>query len=480
MKTSLANPFFLSILLVGFSSMATRRASAQTFTTLRSFTATSASHTNADGYYLNAALLLSGNRLYGVTLFGGAYGNGTVFALNTDGTAFTNLHRFAPTSGGSLPNFQNLDGINPQGDLVLSGNTLYGTAPFGGANGSGTIFAISTDGTGFTNLCTFNTNGSSPYGGLVLSGSTLFGTTINTSGSYGDGTVFAINTDGTGFTNLHSFNGIEGANPYGGLALSSNTLFGTTMDGGRFAYGTVFAINTDGTGFTNLHSFKVNEGVTPFAGLIFSSNKLYGTTQTGGRLGYGTVFAVNIDGTGFTNLHSFNQTDGWEPQARLILSGNTLYGTTTYGGIGPKFNGTVFAVNIDGTGFTNLHKFTLTTGSQGDYGVNSDGGFPVGGLIVSSNSLFGTTHMGGNSGSGTIFTISFMPQLALAPSGPNLVFTWPTDYAGFDYGGFTLQSTTNLTSPVWTTNLPAPVLVNGQNTVTNPISGTRQFFRLSW
>jgi len=44
--------------------------------------------------------------------------------------------------------------------------------------------------------------------------------------------------------------------------------------------------------------------------------------------------------------------------------------------------------------------------------------------------------------------------------------------------GLTLQSTTNLISPaVWTTVSPAPVVVNGQNTVTNPISGTQKFFK---
>jgi hypothetical protein len=53
--------------------------------------------------------------------------------------------------------------------------------------------------------------------------------------------------------------------------------------------------------------------------------------------------------------------------------------------------------------------------------------------------------------------------------------SWPTNYAGF-----TLQSTSDLgSSAVWTTNLPAPVIVNDQNTVTNPISGAQQFFRLS-
>ena len=48
----------------------------------------------------------------------------------------------------------------------------------------------------------------------------------------------------------------------------------------------------------------------------------------GWRFGLGTVFAVNTDGKGFTNLHSFAYNDGARPRAGLILSGNTLYGTT--------------------------------------------------------------------------------------------------------------------------------------------------------
>ena len=65
-------------------------------------------------------------------------------------------------------------------------------------------------------------------------------------------------------------------------------------------------------------------------------------------------------------------------------------------------------------------------------------------------------------------------QLTIAPSGPNVVFTWSTNAIGF-----TLQSTTNLVSPaVWSTNSPAPVVIAGQNTVTNPITGPQQFFRL--
>ena len=55
-----------------------------------------------------------------------------------------------------------------------------------------------------------------------------------------------------------------------------------------------------------------------------------------------------------------------------------------------------------------------------------------------------------------------------------------SNYAGFDYTGFTLQSTTNLvSSAVWAAVSPGPVVIDGQNAVTNLISGTQQFYRLS-
>ena len=117
-------------------------------------------------------------------------------------------------------------------------------------------------------------------------------------------------------------------------------------------------------------------------------------------------------------------------------------------------------------------------------GTNSDGANPYAGLILSGNTLYGTTANGGGSGNGTVFSLSLPsvsapPQLTIIPSGANVVLTWPTDYNGFSYAGFTLQSTTNLgSSAVWTPVSPGPVVVNGQNTATNPITGTQQFYRL--
>jgi uncharacterized repeat protein (TIGR03803 family) len=172
-----------------------------------------------------------------------------------------------------------------------------------------------------------NSDGANPYVGLILSSNTLYGT-ANKGGSSGFGTVFAVNTDGTSFTTLHSFaNGNDGDDPYG-LILSGSTLYGTADEGGSLGFGTIFAINTNGSNFTTLHSFtNGNDGAYPFVGLILSGSTLYGTTDEGGTYGNGMIFAINTNGLGFTNLYSFTGgSDGDQPMSGLILSGNTLYG----------------------------------------------------------------------------------------------------------------------------------------------------------
>src|SRR2546430_5665915 len=69
----------------------------------------------------------------------------------------------------------------------------------------------------------------------------------------------------------------------------------------------------------------------------------------------------------FTTLHSVTASAG------LILSGNTLYGT--------EDAGTVFALNTDGSGFTNLHSFTATSNNGFGDLTNSDGNGPTAGFI---------------------------------------------------------------------------------------------------
>src|SRR5438876_9954863 len=60
--------------------------------------------------------------------------------------------------------------------------------------------------------------------------------------------------------------------------------------------------------FTNLHSFDGSQGANPSGPLVLSGATLYGTSLAGGSFGVGTLFRLNTDGTGFTNLHSFTAT----------------------------------------------------------------------------------------------------------------------------------------------------------------------------
>src|SRR5208283_5735492 len=129
------------------------------------------------------------------------------------------------------------------------------------------------------------------------------------------------------FTTLATFNGTDGANPQAGLVASGAMLYGTTYAGGA-DYGTVFAINAYGGSISNVYSFTGGaDGRGPTTGLVLSGNMLYGTTELGGASGNGTVFAVNTSGGGFTNVYSFNGgRDGANPEGGLVLMNNTLYG----------------------------------------------------------------------------------------------------------------------------------------------------------
>ena len=69
---------------------------------------------------------------------------------------YNTLDPFSGTSGTFL-------GSGPRGSLVLGGSTLDGICSDGGAYGDGNIFSVNTDGSGFKNLLSFNgVNGWTP------------------------------------------------------------------------------------------------------------------------------------------------------------------------------------------------------------------------------------------------------------------------------------------------------------------------------
>ena len=178
------------------------------------------------------------------------------------------------------------------------------------------------------------------------------------------------------------------------------------------------------------------------------------------------MFRISTNGA-LTSLYSFTGgNDGANPTAGLVQgSDGSFYGTTQYGGTNGDY-GTVFKISSSGA-LTSLYSFM----------GGNDGWGPNGLVQGSDDSFYGTTTSGGQGGDGTMFRLTVVPepQLTIILSGANVILNWPTNYTGY-----TLESTTNLGSAaVWNTNSPVPVIVNGQFAVTNPISGTQKFFRLS-
>jgi len=482
--------------------------SAATFTALHEFSMLSLSTGNGDGANPESSVILSSNVLYGAAGYGGSNFSGTVFRLDSNGSNFIVLHEFsagAYNPGLQVPT--NKDGYAPEGDLVDLDGVLFGTAYYGGSGGVGALFKLNIDGTGFTNFHNFtastynsvnglytNADGASPSGGLLAVGNELYGTTFG-GGTGSDGVIFAVTTSGTGFTNLHSFapttfntnvavyfyTNVDGAYPYDSLILVSNQLYGTAYQGGYGGAGVVFRVNPDGSGFTNLHNFAPlkfdlpdssysnRDGGFPYAPLVFYGGSLYGTTFYGGITGDGTIFRMSTNGGAFTNLYVFTYgDDGANPEAGLTLSGNTLYGTAENGGA--TGDGSVFQINTDGAGFKTLYSFsdTTQTNSAGDY-TNSDGSSPYADVTLSGSTLYGTTMQGGLGAEGTIFALNLSSTVAPIPLniqliGANAVLTWSVP-------GFSLQSAASIAGPYST-------LTGALSPHTNSVSGDQQFFRL--
>ncbi len=133
----------------------------------------------------------------------------------------------------------------------------------------------------------------------------------------------------------------------------------------------------------------------------------------------------------------------------------------TGGGVGGA--GDVFALNTDGTGFKKLYVFS----------GGHDGGAPGATLTMSGNCLYGTTTQGGIYNLGTIFrlTLPTAASASIVRSQTNMILAWPTNSSTP-----TLLSSTNLID--WAQVPQTPQVLNGQYTMTNPMTGDRMFFRL--
>lgn len=248
---------------------------------------------NPTGGYPIAGLLVGRDGdLYGAAALGGANSAGAVIRVTTNGV-LTQVFSFG--FGGSA-------GDSPYGNLVQGNDgSLYGATFQGGANGQGTLFRLLTNGV-LTTLHSFggSNDGAKPYAGPVWGADgSLYGTT-SFGGSNGVGTIYKLSTNGT-YASLFSFSITNGAYPQAALLPGADgALYGTTYAGGVYTnasgdgYGTIFKLSTNG-GLTTLHSFNHTNGASPAAPLILGADgDFYGTTENGGANDRGSVFRLRL------------------------------------------------------------------------------------------------------------------------------------------------------------------------------------------
>jgi uncharacterized repeat protein (TIGR03803 family) len=428
--------------------------------------------TNSDGSGVVSSLLVSSNKLYGTAATGGTNGNGTIFSMDLNGSNFMVLHTFSKTTGSGLTNS---DGASPSSGLVLSSNTLYGMTQYGGAAGWGTIFSLNTNGSSFTNLHIFTNqpDGAGPLGDLLLVGDTLYGTTDAGGAGVGSGhgIVFSVRTNGTNFAVLHAFTGTpDGENPVTGLVLSGGKLFGTTQQGGTNGSGTVFSIGTNGGNYTRLRSFTNSpDGKSPRSTLLISGSRIFGTTASGGTNNNGTIYSLGTNGANYAILYKFtNSPNGSGPIGNLALSNDTIYGITGSGGT--NGSGSLYSISTNGQSETILHSYTFLF----------DGFFPFGGPVLSGQTLYASTSQGGG-GAGAIISLDLSgPPPAISNIVANADGSVTINFLGGANKTYLVQSTTNLSPPVVWQNISTNTSAGDGTWLyldTNAVRTPAQFFR---
>jgi uncharacterized repeat protein (TIGR03803 family) len=333
----------------------------------------------------------SAGNLYGTTAYGGDYGSGTAFKLDS-GDNFTVLHSFGATAE---------DGAQPFAPLVLGrdGN-LYGTTASGGIDcgsgdgGCGTVFQLTPSGNE-TVLHYFDggepssSDGIHPYAGFIaLRGSNAMAGT--TSAGFNGSVAYEITPAGTETVLAHQ----TSPNFYGSLVQdASGDLWGTTGGGHLLCEGgcgSIVRLHRTASGWianTTYNFTGKGDGGNPSAGLVYDGLRhvFYGVAPYGGAEGYGVLFELDSTGTKLTVLHNFDfETDGAYPTQNLTIDPlGDVYGVTPGGG--PDNQGTVFVYTILGQ-FATLHTFTSSAGT------------PAGSLLLDwkKMTLYGTTFWGGD------------------------------------------------------------------------------------
>jgi uncharacterized repeat protein (TIGR03803 family) len=218
---------------------------------------------------------------------------------------------------------------------------------------------------------------------------------------------------------LYSFlGGSDGQYPGGPLNIdAAGNLYGVS-GGGTDGNGMMFKLtpNHRSFGWTEsvLYAFQNPYG-TPNGGLLLdASGNIYGTDNEDGPYGFGTVYKLSTNPDGnytFTPLYSFTGVngDGAYPNGPLVMdTAGNLWGTTRQGGSTQGYY-----CQYEGCGTI----FKLTSNGNGQWTESiihafdsDDGSAPSDGMIRDrAGNLYGTAGGGGTNNEGVVFELTPAP-----------------------------------------------------------------------
>ncbi len=262
-------------------------------------------------------------------------GNGVVIQVTpptTPGGIWTinTLHYFSDTVLG-----KNTDGASPTAALVQGRDGyLYGVTTAGGANGFGTVFQLSTNGSSYSviyNFTSTDTDGNPGAYSSLIQGADglLYGVSLD-GGLHGSGAVFSLSASGGPLTTVYSFGGTSG--------------------------------NTDGIEVAN----ATTSGLTSGNGVIQGvDGDLYGLANSGGANGAGVAFQlVNPNPPPVITAQPVAPVGG-----TVTAGGSTTLSVTASASLPLSYQWTLNGTNIPGATSASLALTGISPAQAGTYQV---------------------------------------------------------------------------------------------------------------
>lgn len=321
-------------------------------------------------FSLNSAMAQSA-QLWGMTTLGGANDMGSIFRMSTDGSDFQVVF-----------SFDSISGSGPEGGLCLAPNgKLYGMTNNNGVNDVGTLFSISTTTLAFDKIMDLNFGmGAFPWGSMILgSDGMLYGTGI--------GDLFRLDPATDSFTSISNHGVVEGL-----LQASNGIIYGGDAYSGTNGDGLIFSFDPADQQTEELHSFNTTDGKTPYGKLCEADNgKLYGMTYQGGANDDGVIYAYDPVGGTLNVVLDFDGSNGHSPWSCMIPIGpDRLLGSVTLGGT--TGGGALFELTPSTGQFVETYAF--------GYSPNL-GTLLFGGIIQGTDGMvYGMAASGGSGGGG--------------------------------------------------------------------------------